>query len=132
MPVRSSGHLQEHLQDRHHLVPLWRPTLWHEVRILDLRRQPGTLLSPLNTKHAQSTHKAPKKKKRELSLLSPKFFWWRDILRHFPWTIQTWLRNYRQWTIRKRPIRTLDTSSWREKRNLNFLISVFYFLFNFS
>lgn len=75
MPVRSSGHLQEHLQDRHHLVPLWRPTLWHEVRILDLRRQPGTLLSPLNTKHAQSTHKAPKKKKKKNSL-----YWSRILL----------------------------------------------------
>lgn len=45
------------MQDRHHLVPLWRPTLWHEVRILDLRRQPGTLLSPLTHRHTLSTHR---------------------------------------------------------------------------
>lgn len=131
MPVRSSGHLQEHLQDRHHLVPLWRPTLWHEVRILDLRRQPGTLLSPLNTKHAQSTHKAPKKKKKkEFSLLVPnsssgaiyRAIFLRRYKRGFEITANG----------RKRPILTLDTSSWREKRNLNFLISVLYFLFNFS
>jgi len=45
------------MQDRHHLVPLWRPTLWNEVRILDLRRQPGTLLSPLTHQHTLSTHR---------------------------------------------------------------------------
>ena len=39
--LHPSWHLQVHLQDRHHLVPLWRPGLRHEVRELDLRRVQG-------------------------------------------------------------------------------------------
>ncbi|GIY38329.1 hypothetical protein CEXT_612091 [Caerostris extrusa] len=34
------GHLQEHVQDRHHLVPLRRSALQDEIRIVDLRRKP--------------------------------------------------------------------------------------------
>ena len=34
-------HLQVHLQDRHHLVPLWRPGLRHEVWQLDVWRIQG-------------------------------------------------------------------------------------------
>lgn len=56
------------MQDRHHLVPLWRPTLWHEVRILDLRRQPGTLLSPLTHRHTLNTHRKHQDYYRSLKL----------------------------------------------------------------
>ena len=39
--LHPARNLQVHLQDRHHLVPLWRPGLRHEVRELDVRRLQG-------------------------------------------------------------------------------------------
>ena len=36
-----AGHLQEHVQDRHHVVSLRRPKVHHEVRLVDLRRHHG-------------------------------------------------------------------------------------------
>lgn len=41
MSVRSAGHLQVDMQDRHYVVPVRRPALRDEVRQLDLRRRPG-------------------------------------------------------------------------------------------
>jgi len=37
LPVGSSRHLPEHVQDRHHMVSVWRAEMWHEVRVVDLR-----------------------------------------------------------------------------------------------
>jgi hypothetical protein len=39
--VRAARYIQEHLQDRHYLVPLWRSTLRDEIRLLDVRRFSG-------------------------------------------------------------------------------------------
>lgn len=39
--VRTARHIQEHLQDRHYLVPFRRSTLRNEIRILDVRRVSG-------------------------------------------------------------------------------------------
>lgn len=41
MPVRSAWHLQEHMQNRHYLVPVRRPTVRNEIWQLDLRRRSG-------------------------------------------------------------------------------------------
>ncbi len=39
--VRASRHIQEHLQDRYHVVSIRRPEVWDEIRIVDVRRFPG-------------------------------------------------------------------------------------------
>lgn len=41
LPVRAARHLQVHVQNRHHLVPVRRPALRDEVRLLDVRRLSG-------------------------------------------------------------------------------------------
>jgi hypothetical protein len=41
--LHPARHLQVHLQDRHHLVPLRRPGLRDEVWQLDLRRREGEI-----------------------------------------------------------------------------------------
>jgi len=37
----AARHLQEYLQNRYHLVPVWRPAMQDEIRQLDLRRLHG-------------------------------------------------------------------------------------------
>lgn len=39
--VRATRYIQEHLQDRHYLVSLWRSALRDEIRLLDVRRLSG-------------------------------------------------------------------------------------------
>ena len=55
--LHTARHLQVHLQDRHHLVPLRRPGLRDEVRQLDLRRGQGE--NNITTTTATTTTKCP-------------------------------------------------------------------------